>query len=76
MKQNFSITDKVEIVISGEIDGVEISSPIQVWISEIRLSSSDKERYLEYGLTTDLPDVCHYGKAPQWWKTESKMKKF
>lgn len=75
MKQNFNVTDKVSLTISGKIDGVDCQVETTGWISEIRLKSSDKERYLEYGITADLPDVYHYGEPPKWWRVESLIKK-
>lgn len=71
---DYAIGDVVMFILSGVLDGCQVEVEKTAIVSALRLAADDKTRFIEYGLTLDLPDVYHYGEQPKWWRRAENLK--
>jgi hypothetical protein len=64
----WSMGDKVEFEVKGEVDGVAVVAKTLGWITAMRFASDSERRFIEYGITSDLTGPYHSGKPAKWWR--------
>jgi hypothetical protein len=64
----WSMGDKVEFEVNGEIDGVAVVGKASGWITAMRFASDSECRFIEYGITSDLTGPYYTGKPAKWWR--------